>query len=67
MKLKPSRLVPMAVALLLASAGAAWVMGSSRLTKWLATGLWAAALLAALAPLLLALADRVTAQRRRSR
>ncbi|MBV9488951.1 MAG: hypothetical protein JO069_04395 [Verrucomicrobia bacterium] len=55
--LKPSRLIPIASAVLLLTAGTLWAFASGRVPGLFIAGLWAAALIIAVAPLVLSLVD----------
>jgi membrane protease YdiL (CAAX protease family) len=57
MILKPSRLIPIASAVLLLIAGTLWAFASGRVPGLFIAGLWAAALVMAAAPLVLSLID----------
>jgi hypothetical protein len=57
MILKPSRLIPIASAVLLVMAGTLWALASGRVPGVFIAGLWAAALIIAMAPLVLSLIE----------
>jgi hypothetical protein len=57
MILKPSRLIPIASAVLLLMAGTLWAFASGHVPGLFIAGLWAAALIIAVAPLVLSLID----------
>lgn len=64
MTLKPSRLIPLASAVLLVAGGILSAFASDRIPGRFTAGLWAAALNIAAAPLVLLLIDLVTNRKR---
>ena len=64
MRLKPSRLIPILAAVLLAAGWTTWGFASDAVPHSVIVGLWAAAFLIALAPLVLVLLDHATGRQR---
>jgi Flp pilus assembly protein protease CpaA len=57
-------MIPLVVGVLLIAACGLWVLASAILPAWLISGLWVAALIIVMLPLILSLVDRATSRKR---